>query len=90
MIEEFALAANIAEGDGDLLEGAEAQLVLAPKETNAFKARIFGAEGFSFKARLDVAFINLDTGAGSDVQSESLQIIYPIHSVEVIRRRNTR
>ena len=90
LIEEFALAANIAEGDDDLLEDAEAQLVLAPKETNAFKARIFGAEGFSFKARLDVAFINLETGAGSDVQSELFQIIYPIHSVEVIRRRDTR
>lgn len=87
---EVQLEATIGTGNQiDLLEGLNAQFILAPGSSDAFKLALRGPEGFMIECRLQARFDDLSTRAESTVESETLQVTYPIRSLDVLRERTS-
>ena len=90
-VPNFQLEATIGTEDLiDLLQGLDTQFVLAPGSSDAFNLALRGPEGFVINFRLRVRVDDLATKYESSVESDTLQVIYPIRSLKVLQERTTR
>jgi len=87
----FQLEATIGADDYvDLLQGLKTQFVLAPGSSDAFSLALRGPEGFLVDCRLHVRVDDLATTHEFTVESDTLQVEYPIRSLRVLQERTTR
>ena len=89
VLREYTLAATLdAPGEIDLLVSEGVRVVLAPRESEAFRLRLTGSEGHSYACTLAVSCRNVETGTVAEAKSAEFTVVFPIRSLDVLRARS--
>jgi len=89
MIQEFRLSQRI-EADRDvydLFADLEAQEILEPRGSDAFRLKLEGAQGTQYTCRITARFVDVASGESREVAGPSFEVQYPIRSMDVLRGR---
>jgi hypothetical protein len=88
LLSEFELRATLdAPGEIDLLSDSGSKLVLAPRESEAFKISLAGKEGFAFNCQLVAVSRDVETSSEARSVSPGFVVEFPIRSLELLRAR---
>jgi len=88
-VAEFQLEATIGVEDRiELLDKLGTQFILAPGSSDAFNLALRGPEGFLIEYRLRVCVYDLARKHESEIESETLQVEYPVRSLKVLKERS--